>query len=84
MVLTEDVQLESVEVLEDCTLIAKEVTRILRDGLEVARAERRWALMPGDSLEGQPARLVAMADVLWTADVVRARMAAAQTQPLGP
>lgn len=65
MALTEDVTLESVEVLEDLTLIAREVTRILRDGLQVARAERRWAVMPGDSLEGQPARVVAMAEALW-------------------
>lgn len=84
MALTEDIQLESVEVLEDCTLIAKEVTRILRDGLQVARADRRWALMPGDSLEGQPARVVAMAETLWTPDVIRARMAAMQLNPAGP
>ena len=75
MALTEDIQLESIEVLVDGTLIAKEATRILRDGLEVARSERRWALMPGDPLDGQPERLVSMARALWTDEMVAGRLA---------
>lgn len=75
MALTEDTTLESIEVLSDCTLIAKEVTVIRRDGAEVARSERRWALMPGDPLEGQDERIVKLAGSLWTPEMIAARLA---------
>lgn len=74
MALTETVELDSIEVLADCTLLVKETTTVLRDGLALARTERRWALMPGDSLDGQPERVVVLARSLWTDDVVRARL----------
>lgn len=75
MTLVEDVQIESIEVLSDFTIIPREVTRILKDGAEVARSERRWALMPGDPLDGQPERIVAMAGALWTDEMISNRLA---------
>jgi hypothetical protein len=75
MALTEVVEVESIEVLSDGTLIPREVTRVLRDGVELARSERRWALMPGDPLDGQPERIVAMAGALWTDEMISNRLA---------
>lgn len=81
MALSEQTAVESIEVLEDEGLIVKEVTRVLRDGVEVARTERRAAFMPGDPIEAQAPKLRALAALLWTPAVVAARrdaMAAAE------
>ena len=35
----------------------------------------QYTLYPGDSLEGQPAEVVKIADALWTIEMIEARMA---------
>lgn len=74
--LTEDVRLEAVEVLEDGTLNARETTVILRDGVEVARTSRVFSLFPGDDLTGHADRLKVLAAAVWTQGLVESRRAA--------
>lgn len=45
-------------------------TVIEDDGVEIARAFHREVLTPGDPLNGKDAKVAAIADVVWTPEVI--------------
>lgn len=71
MALTESIT-ERLEVLEDGQLQIKTVTRILRDGAEIAKTIHREAVAPGADVSQKSARAKAIAAAVWTPDVVSA------------
>ena len=58
------------------SLGVREDTVILDDGNEVSRNFHRKVLQPGSSLDGEDARVVAVANAVWTDEVVAAYQAA--------
>ena len=76
MALTETKVIDKIEVVESGTLQLREATRIMRDGVEIAKTFHRTSLTPGQDLTGQPANVVAIANAAWTAEVVAAYEAA--------
>jgi hypothetical protein len=46
--------------------------QITQDGQVIATTFRRYVLNPGDSLDNQPARVVAIAQAVWTPEVIQA------------
>jgi len=61
---------------ENGSLGVREDTVITDDGNEVSRNFHRKVLQPGSSLEGEDARVVAVANAVWTDEVVAAYQAA--------
>ena len=49
----------------------QQITRIMEDGIELAKKYHRCALNPGDDLSGQDERTVAVAVAIWTPEVVK-------------
>lgn len=83
MALTEDAILISVNTQLEAggILEVKTANVVKRDGVEIAREIHSGTLQPGDALTGQDARVVAIANQVWTTDVVtayQAKMAAAK------
>jgi len=70
--------IDKIEVLEDHTLQIRQATRILEDDKELSSSFHRWVLHPGADLTGQDAKIVAIANALWTPEVISAYEAAAQ------
>lgn len=83
MALTETKVIDKIEVLENGTIQVREVTRIMKDGVQVASTYHRWVLAPGQDLEGQPANVVAICNVAWTPETVSAYQAAQEANQLG-
>jgi len=72
MVLTEASTVDAITVKETGHVEVRRATRILRDGEEVAKTYHRHVLSPGDDLRGQDERVVTIAEVAWTPEVVTA------------
>ncbi len=53
-------------------LSVRRVDAVMEDGKELSRAYHRHTLSPGDDLAGQDARVVAIAGVVWTPEVLQA------------
>jgi hypothetical protein len=82
MSLTKQIAIDKIEVLENGAIQVREITRIMEDGVELSASYHRWVLNPADSLEGQDAKVVAVCNAVWTAEVIAAyqAMVAAQQQ----
>lgn len=82
MSLQETKSVDQITITENGTVLYREATRITRDGEQIAQTYHRTSLTPGQDLTGQPAQVVAIANVAWTPEVIAAyeadQVAAAQ------
>ena len=66
---------------ENGSLGVREDTVITDDGNEVSRNFHRKVLQPGDPLDGEDARVVSVANAVWTDEVVAAYQASLPAEP---
>lgn len=76
MALSEVKVIDKIEVVENGTIQIREVTRIMKDGSEVAHSYHRWAFAPGSDVSEMPANVQAICQVAWTPEVIAAYEAA--------
>jgi hypothetical protein len=72
MALTKETVVDKIEVLENGTLQVRTATRVLEDGEVLSSSFHRHVLAPGDDTTNEDAKVVAIANATWTADVVTA------------
>jgi hypothetical protein len=72
MALTKEIAIDKIEIIESNHIQVRQITRIVEDGTELSASYHRWTLAPGDSLTGQDAKVVAIANAVWTPEVVAA------------
>ena len=75
MALSEETKVDKIEVVENGSVQVRTATVIKRDGVEINHSFHRHVLAPGDSLDGQDARVSAIATATWTDEVVTAYQA---------
>ncbi len=75
MSLTKEKSVDQITVVADGTVLFRESTRILEDGLQLSQTFHRSALAPASDLTGIPANVVAIANVAWTPEVIAAYQA---------
>ena len=76
MSLTKSTVIDQITVTENSTILYREATRIMEDGVQLSQTYHRSSLTPGQDLTGVPANVVAHCNTAWTADVVAAYQAA--------
>jgi len=76
MSLTKTTTVDQITVEENGTVLYREATRIMEDGVQLSQTYHRSSLTPGQDLTGVPANVVAHCNTAWTADVVAAYQAA--------
>lgn len=87
VLLTENKQYRIEIIPPHSAICVLEISTYLRNGLPVAESNHRICLFPGDDIQGQPASVTAVAEALWTENVVAeyrshvAELAAAQSSP---
>ncbi len=72
------VAIDQIEVTELGHIQVRQATKVMEDGKEIGKTYHRHVLSPGDSLEGQDAKVIAIAKAVWTSEVIttyKARMA---------
>lgn len=75
MSLTESKIIDQVTVTENGVMMYREVTRITKDGEQIAQTFHRTSLYPGQDLTGQPTQVAAIAQAAWTPEVLAAYQA---------
>ena len=80
MSLTKVTAVDQITVTENGTILYREATKIIEDGNELTKTYHRTSLIPGQDLTGQPANVTAIANTVWTAEVIAAYQAAQANQ----
>ena len=76
MALAKQTVVDQITVTENGTVLYREATRIMEDGVQLSQTYHRTSLSPGQDLTGQPEKVVAIAQAAWTPEVVAAYEAA--------
>jgi len=76
MSLTKQAVIDQITVTENGTILYRNATRIMEDGVQLSQTYHRSSLTPGQDLTGVPANVVAHCNTAWTAEVVAAYEAA--------
>jgi hypothetical protein len=84
MSLTKTTNIDQITVSENGTVFYREATRIMEDGNELSKTYHRSSLAPEQDLTGVPANVVAICNVVWTAEVIAAYQAQLEAnKPVG-
>jgi DNA-binding transcriptional LysR family regulator len=75
MALTKEIVIDQITVTENGTVLYREATRILEDGVQLSQTFHRSSLAPSSDLTGIPENVVAIANVAWTPEVIAAYQA---------
>jgi hypothetical protein len=75
MALTKEVAIDKIEVLEMGQIQVRQITRVMEDGKELSASYHRWSFSPADDVSAQPAKVQAIANATWTAEVIAAYQA---------
>ena len=76
MSLTKTTTVDQITVTENGTVLYREATSFMENGVAITKTYHRSSLTPGQDLTGVPANVVAICNTVWTADVVAAYEAA--------
>lgn len=72
------------EVTESGCIQVKRVDKVLKDGVVISTTNHRHVLTPGQSLDGEDEVVVAVANAVWTEEVIANWQALqAQNNPIG-
>jgi hypothetical protein len=83
MALTETKTIDQITITENGTILYREATRILEDGVELSKTYHRTSLAPAQDLTGAPDNVVEIANVAWTPEVIAAYKAQQEANRLG-
>ena len=72
MALIEKQIIDKIELTEVNTIQIRTATSIIKDGAEIARTYHRHSLSPGDDVSNQDARVQAIANAVWTDEIIAA------------
>jgi hypothetical protein len=73
--ITKEVAIDQITVTENGIILYREATRIIEDGKELTKTYHRSSLTPGQDLTGQPDKVVAICETVWTEEVIAAYQA---------
>jgi hypothetical protein len=79
MALTEKTLVDKVELVESNHIQVRTANIIERDGVEVSRTFYRHVLSPGDSIVNEDSKVQAIANAVWTEEVIAAYQASLAT-----
>jgi hypothetical protein len=80
MALTENTNIDRVEVISDWNIQVRQATVIEKDGVQVARTFHRWVLTPDMDISDQEQKVQDIANAAWTPAVKAAYEAFKQEQ----
>ena len=75
MALTEKIIVDQIELTETNHIQVRTATIIERDGTEISRTFHRHVLSPGDSIVNEDPKVQAIANAVWTEEVISAYQA---------
>jgi len=76
MSLTKQTVVDQITVTENGTVMYRQATRIMEDGVQLSQTYHRSSLTPAQDLTGVPANVVAICNTVWTVECIAAYQAA--------
>jgi hypothetical protein len=70
MALTEKTIIDKIEVIENSSIQVRTATIIEKDGTELTRTFHRHVLSPGDDVSAEDPKVQAIANAIWTEEVI--------------
>ena len=70
MALIEKTIIDKIELVENNSIQVRTATIIEKDGVEIARTYHRHVVNPTDSVENEDSRVKAIANAIWTNEVI--------------
>jgi hypothetical protein len=70
MALTETTLIDKIEIVETNSIQVRTATIIEKDGIELAKSYHRHVVCPGDDITNQDAKVQAIANAIWTPEVI--------------
>lgn len=80
MAITKETAVDQITVQENGTILYREATRIMEDGVELTKTYHRNSLTPAQDLTGVPEKVVAICNTAWTQEVIDAYKAALENK----
>ena len=68
--LIETKKVDKIEVIENNSIQVRIATIIEKDGIEIAKTYHRHVVAPTDSIENEDSRVQAIANAIWTNEVI--------------
>lgn len=78
MALTETNKVDQIEIIGDHTIQVRTATIIERDGTEISRSFHRHVIAPGDDVANEDPKVQAIANAVWTEEVIAAYQSSVQ------
>jgi DNA-binding transcriptional LysR family regulator len=75
MSLTKQTVVDQITVTENGTVMYRQATRIMEDGIQLSQTFHRSSLTPAQDLTGVPANVAAICNTVWTPAVIAAYQA---------
>jgi hypothetical protein len=72
MAITKQTVVDQITVTESGIVLYREATKIIEDGNVLTQTYHRTSLTPGQDLIGQPEKVVAICNTVWTPEVITA------------
>jgi hypothetical protein len=79
MALIETTKVDQIELIENNQIQVRTATIILKDDVELTRTFHRHVLSPGDDITNEDPKVQAIANVIWTEEVITAYQASLST-----
>jgi hypothetical protein len=80
MALTEKTLIDKVELTEVNTIQVRTATIIERDGTEISRSFHRHVVTPGEDVSNEDPKVQAIANAIWTEEVIATYRASLETR----
>jgi len=81
MALQEIIKVDQIEVTQFNTIQVRVANIIEKDGVEVAKTYQRHVLAPGEDVSNEDPKVQAIANAIWTEEVIAAYQASLSTNP---
>ena len=75
MALTETTIIDKIELVENNSIQVRTATIIKKDGTEIAKTYHRHVVSPGEDVSNEDTRVQAIANAIWTDEVIAAYQA---------
>ena len=72
MALTKEITIDQITVTENGTILVREVTRIMEDGIEISKQYHRTSFAPESDVSLQPDNVKAVCNAVWTPETIAA------------
>jgi hypothetical protein len=72
MALIKEILIDQITVVEDGTVLVREVTRVIENGIELSKQYHRTSFAPDSDISTQPSNVQAVCIAVWTPEIILA------------